>query len=449
MEGKVGLQFENSSPESAFGNQKPVSKSFCKSVTKVSAGVNSQIPKCPKGCNGKVWRDGHYTPMFGERIQRWSCCECGYKFSDPSGIERAREALKQIETIESKALKSQTNKDTISQICVLETKNLVAEQTPVLVVPQKHELEDQKGAIVKFLFWMQQNGKAKTTFNPYTYNLQFLVKNGANLFDPKSVNDILYRGALADKKGGRKYNLRKCYIAFMHAYGIEGKIDKPKINRPLPYLPPENHLDALIANAGYSMAPLLQTLKETAARPIEALRIQWADIDFLQNKISINYPAKNCNTRTISVSQKLTDMLKNLSRDRQTVFPYKDPESASKTFRVMRQRAIHKLGIPELRKIHEYTFRYWRATVEYQEYGKEGPVMLLLGHKTNQQMYKYVQLAHVYFVGSPKYVSKWITSDEEELKAVNDGWLLVREDKENRRCLYKKQVSSAATIGHD
>ena len=197
------------------------------------------------------------------------------------------------------------------------------------------------------------------------------------------------------------------------------------------------------------MAPFLQTLKETAARPVEALRIRWEDIDFLQNKISINYPAKNCNTRTISVSKKLIDMLKNLPRDRPTVFPYKDTDSIGKTFRVMRQRAIHKLGIKELRKIHEYTFRYWRARVEYQEYGKEGPVMLLLGHKTNQQMFKYVQLSHVYFGGSPKYVSKWISTDQEEINAVNDGWVLVREDKENHRCLYKKQVSSAATIGHD
>jgi hypothetical protein len=43
------------------------------------------------------------------------------------------------------------------------------------------------------------------------------------------------------------------------------------------------------------------------------------------------------------------DMSKNLPIDRPTVFPYKETDSASKTFRVMRQRAIHKLGIPELR----------------------------------------------------------------------------------------------------
>ena len=176
--------------------------------------------------------------------------------------------------------------------------------------PQKREKEDQKGAVLEFQFLLKKQGRAKTTYEPYGYSLEFLIANGANLFDPKSINDILYSGKLADKKGGKKYNC--------------------------------------------------ETEKNT--------------------------------------------------------------------------------------RIH---FRYWCATDEYQEYGKEGPVMLLLGHKTNQQMYKYVQFAHVYCGGSPKYVSKWISTDEEEINAVNEGWILVREEKENRRYLYKKQVSSAATIGHD
>ena len=75
--------------------------------------------------------------------------------------------------------------------------------------------------------------------------------------------------------------------------------------------------------------------------------------------------------------------------------------------------------------------------------------MLLLGDKTNRQMYKYSQLKPVYFCGSPKYVSKWIGSDEDEINAVNEGWILVREDKENHLYLYKKQVSSATTPGYD
>jgi hypothetical protein len=75
--------------------------------------------------------------------------------------------------------------------------------------------------------------------------------------------------------------------------------------------------------------------------------------------------------------------------------------------------------------------------------------MLLLEDKTNRQMYKYVQLKPVYFCGQPKYVSKWIGSDEDKINAVNEGWILVREEKENYRYLYKKQVSSSTTRGYD
>ena len=62
-----------------------------------------------------------------------------------------------------------------------------------------------------------------------------------------------------------------------------------------------------------------------------------------------------------------------------------------------------------------------------------------LDTKPANRSYKYVQLAHVYFGGSPNSVSKWISTDEEEINAVNEGWQLVREDKENNRYLYKNK----------
>ena len=48
-----------------------------------------------------------------------------------------------------------------------------------------------------------------------------------------------------------------------------------------------------------------------------------------------------------------------------------------------------------------------------------------------------------YFGDLPKFISKGRYTDEKELKAVNDGWQLVRK-RENHRYLYKKQASSAA-----
>ena len=120
-------------------------------------------------------------------------------------------------------------------------------------------------------------------------------------------------------------------------------------------------------------------------------------------------------------------MLMNLPKDRKKVFLYKNSQTAGKTLRAMRKNATHKLGIKELRKITLYTFRYWRATVEFQEYKTEVAVMVLLGHKTTAYLWLYVQLAHIYFRGAPKkYISLWVTTREEESKAIEDGFDFVR-----------------------
>jgi len=117
---------------------------------------------------------------------------------------------------------------------------------------------------------------------------------------------------------------------------------------------------------------------------------------------------------------------------------------------MMRTKAAAKLGIKELRKITLYTFRYWRATVEFQETGREVPVMILLGHKSTKYMWLYVQLAHVYFGGSKKYVSLWVTDREQETKAIEQGYDYVRTDPKDGASLYRKVDTSAAKmIGHD
>ena len=459
------MQFdsESSSPRVVFGNQeKPEINAQCKSAANIAAGVNSQIPPCPKGCKGKVWRDGNYFPMFGEPIQRWSCCECGYKFSDPKDLQKAKKALQQVESVESIKLKSADHIETNCQICVeniKETKNLVAEPQK-LVIPQKREydIQDQRGAVVNFVFYLQQQEKAETTQRGYGYNLDYLVSHGANLFDPFSVKDVLVNKlkdatTQKDKTAVRKYNLSKAYKSFAAAYGIDFKaacFPNYKPTRKIPYLPPETYMDQLIAACSYEMSAFLQLLKETAARPVEAMRILWDEIDFLQRKIPINHPAKGCNPRVLDMSEKLSNMLRSLPHKQEKVFIYKNERVAGKTFRVMRQHAITKTGLKELRKITLYTFRYWRATVEFQETGREVPVMILLGHKSTKYIFTYVQLAHIYFGGVKKYVSVWVTDRDQETKAVDEGYEYVRTDPKDGASLYRRVDTSAAKlIGHD
>jgi hypothetical protein len=43
--------------------------------------------------------------------------------------------------------------------------------------------------------------------------------------------------------------------------------------------------------------------------------------------------------------------------------------------------------------------------------------MVLLGHTSTKYLWLYVQLAHIYFSGTPKYSSIWVTDREQESKS--------------------------------
>jgi hypothetical protein len=102
-------------------------------------------------------------------------------------------------------------------------------------------------------------------------------------------------------------------------------------------------------------------------------------------------------------------------------------------------------------KILLYTFRYYRATIEYVETGRVVDVMTLLGHTSTKYVTKYAQLAKIYFGGARKYKSIWVTNREQETEAVNDGYEYVRTDLKDGASLNRKHDHSGAStlIGHD
>ena len=271
--GKVG--FQNTSIFDEAGLQKAG-----KSDQQESAGTS---PLCPQCSSQRLYRDGLRYPMFGDPIQRWLCRDCGLRFSDAEDVERAKEAFKQAEKIESKSLKSGNDTVSTRQICVKETKNLAAEQKQ-MEVPRRTEV-DLKGAVVDFLWQLKRENYSEDTITAYGYNLQMLVHLGINLFNPQNFIDKM---AELTKTDTRKYNLRKTYKCFLNHHKIEAKLPKYKVTRSLPYVPPTAFLEQLIACANGQMSVLLQVLKETGARPGEALKLEWDDIDTEQRKINIS-----------------------------------------------------------------------------------------------------------------------------------------------------------------
>ncbi len=176
------------------------------------------------------------------------------------------------------------------------------------------------------------------------------------------------------------------------------------------------------------MCVLLQILKETGARPGEALKLEWDDLDLEQRRINISHPEKGCNPRILPISPNLVNAILALPHAKENlIFNYKSKNYAGETFRRIRKKAIQKLGNKELRKIDFYTFRYWRATMEYRKYRDFGSVMILLGHRSLRYVLLYAQLSKNYEHGGDGYICREARTLAEEKALIEDGFEYVKD----------------------
>ena len=379
-------------------------------------------PACPQCGSKRIWRNGHEYTSFDDKIQRWLCRDCARRFSDPNDLKAAWSTIERLERIESKPIKTPIDNNNIRQICVnKETKNLAAEQQTI-EVPRKTDL---KSAIINFLWHCKKINYSPDTIRAYNFSLHQLIKLGVDLYSPDTFIETMAKQTSFTQT--RKYSLRKAYTSFLNANKIDAELPTYRITRPLPYIPPEEYIDQLIACCGIQMAAFLMTLKQTGARPGEVWRLKWTDINIEGKKIHISQPEKGCNARIRPIDSKLLTMLLALPRKQERIFTYGSRDLAWKTFSRMRKRAIHKLGNPELSKIDFYTFRYWRATMEYRRLHDFGAVMILLGHKSLKYVLLYAQLSDTYSHGG--YVCREARSTSEARALIEDGFEYVM-DKE-------------------
>ena len=214
--------------------------------------------KCPDCHSEKNWKDGIRKTRNGP-VQRYICRDCGYRFS------------------ESSVLSMNLNNSGRRRVCAIltEAKNLTT------VEPQKAGLagatRNIKGKIIEFSFWLKKEGYKDSTIHMRSRTLKRLVKLGADLYDPENVKEII-----AKKTSwciNTKASVVDSYGSFLVMNGIRWNLPRYKEEKPLPFLPTESEIDALIAGCGKKTATFLQLLKETGMRAGEACSIEWTDVD--------------------------------------------------------------------------------------------------------------------------------------------------------------------------
>lgn len=212
---------------------------------------------------------------------------------------------------------------------------------------------------------------------------------GADLFEPESVKGLIARQASWSQ--GRRGNVVKAYTLWLKMHGLTWQPPKYRPVYKLPFLPTEAEIDALTAGCSPQMATFLALLKETVVRCGEAYKLQWNDIDFINNTARIT-PEKGSAPRIFKLSNKLITMINRLPKISQQVFTYHGMYNVQKLFSRQRKRIAGKLGNPRILQIHFHTLRHWRATMEYHKTKDILHVMQFLGHRNIKTTLMYTQL---------------------------------------------------------
>lgn len=303
----------------------------------------------------------------------------------------------------------------------------------VMNLPNPSAFNEQN--ILALVEKLKLDGKASETQYSTQKNLRYMARH----FDLDNPNQAKKWLAETKLKPNTKHQLlahMKTYYDYMH---IEWEAPTNyKSVETIHYIPPEEHLDLLIASAGKETATFMQMAKETAGRVGELTQIEWTDIDTTRKLIEINHPEKHSHPRTLPISNRLIEMLSNLPKKYKTIF---NPRKASirQIFTDTRNLTAKRTANPDLLKIHLHTFRHWKATMLYHETHDIYEVKRFLGHKSVKNTEIYITIEKdLWMTTNDQWTSTVTHTLEEEQKAINIGFELVRAINETT-ALYRKR----------
>ncbi len=332
-------------------------------------------------------------------VQRFLCRDCGYRFSGAVTIITS------------------SIRDRDRRVCATENgaKNLIVVNKENLTTG---EISDKTSTVLEFTWWMKKQGYKPQTIDGRASIMKTLLNRRVDLGNPESVKEYL---ASTDSSEGRKENIVHAYSCYLKMVG--GSWIPPRYRRipKIPYVPPEKHIDNMIAALPGKYPSFLRMLKETGMRPGEAWSLQWFDIDFATKRVRIT-PEKGSNPRILPISNTLISMLNRLPRDSEYVFLKGIYQHFSEGFRKHRKKIAFKLGEPEIMRIAFKSLRHYKGTMEYQKTKDILHVERILGHKNINNTLVYT---HLIDFGEDEWVSKVAINADEACELVEAGFEFV------------------------
>ena len=239
---------------------------------------------------------------------------------------------------------------------------------------------------------MKKLGRADVTIKTYVDKIKTIAKR-CNILDPEQVRTYI---ATANQKNNSKNALADIFNGFYQFNKIKWLAPIYQAEQPLPFIPTEKEIDEIISATSINISALLELLKETGCRTVEAIKLEWKDINTEQKAVNIT-GAKGSNSRTLPIKEKLIGMLNHLPKENNKVFQSTTGQ-LRRNWERQRKRIAQKLNNPRITQIHFHTLRHWKGTMEYHKTKDIIHVKTILGHKNIESTMIYINLEQALFL---------------------------------------------------
>ena len=238
----------------------------------------SSVINCPKCSSKRLYKDGLRTLANGNKVQRFLCRSCGYRFSQNINKVKVPNSNRQLCVILQEEAKKLDSQAEIKTVCA------GLEKLP----------QDARGLMTKYMAYLE--GEGYINDSAYLDLLKSLIlKDGANLLDPEDVKMKIARhrakGNERPWKNATKMLATYAYDAFCKMEKIEWTPPHYRQEETVLRVADEKDLDCFITGAqSKRMSAFYLSLKETFADPGEILRAEWVDLK--GNVLAIKPPSK-------------------------------------------------------------------------------------------------------------------------------------------------------------
>jgi hypothetical protein len=289
---------------------------------------------------------------------------------------------------------------------------------------------------------LKNNGLDLDTVKCYGYKLSQLDRE-TDLNDPQKVKEKI--SELKNKKTGKplsnasKSKFVHAYQHYIDKYGLEWERPKYKVPENTPLIPKKDEVQAIIDNSSENYVCIFTIESEIGCCPEELHLVTRDKINEENGEISIT-GVKGHGSKNYRLKKRTAELLRLYLARNPKEQPFPKAHTQSQMFLKYKKKAAKKLNRPELMKIELRNLRNYSGERFYKSLPVRDPIAVMqhFRHKKLETTMHYLRAMLIEYEEDDNWISLITKSTEEECKAIEKGYQLVRAINETT-AIYRKR----------